>query len=119
TGHSCANCRKMEEKVWKKEAVLQRLKDDFVIVSLYVDEKTALPESEQYTNDKGERITTLGEKNIDFEKKKFGINSQPLYMFMDAKGNILDKELYGYDADVDKFISHLEKVKKAFKELNQ
>ena len=118
TGHSCTNCRKMEEKVWKNEAVLKRLKEDFVLISLYVDESAELPATEQYTNAKGDKITTVGEKNLDYEITKFGFNAQPLYMFLDLKGNPLSEIKYGYDADVDKFIEHLDMVKKAFKGVN-
>jgi len=108
----------MEEKVWKNEAVLKRLKEDFVLISLYVDESAELPATEQYTNAKGDKITTVGEKNLDYEITKFGFNAQPLYMFLDLKGNPLSEIKYGYDADVDKFIEHLDMVKKAFKGVN-
>ena len=114
TGHSCTNCRKMEEQVWKNESVLKRFKEDFVLISLYVDESTELPAAEQYTNAKGDKITTVGEKNLDYEVTKFGFNAQPLYMFLDSKGNSLSDVKYGYDADVNKFISHLDMVKKQF-----
>ena len=114
TGHSCTNCRKMEEQVWKNEAVLKRLKDDFVLISLYVDESTELPASEQYTNAKGDKITTVGEKNLDYEVTKFGFNAQPLYMFLDLKGNPLSEVKYGYNADINNFIAHLDRVKKAY-----
>ena len=115
TGHSCANCRKMEAYVWSDPDVLKRIKEDFVLVSLYVDESTELPESEQITNSKGEKIKTLGEKNLDYEVTKFGFNAQPLYMFLDLKGNPLSDVKYGYDGDIEKFVSHLETVKKTFK----
>jgi len=114
TGHSCANCRKMEEQVWKNEEVLKRIKENFVLISLYVDESTELPTNEQYTNAKGDKIITLGEKNLDYEITKFGFNAQPLYMFLDLKGNPLSDIKYGYDADVTKFIAHLDAVKAAF-----
>jgi thiol:disulfide interchange protein DsbD len=115
TGHSCANCRKMEQSVWKDPEVLSRMKNDFVIISLYVDEPSELPESEQYTNAAGKKITRLGDKNLDYEITKFGFNAQPLYMFLDLKGEPLSDIKYGYDADVQKFIRHLETVKAEFK----
>ncbi len=114
TGHSCANCRKMEAEVWSDPEVLRRIKEDFVLISLYVDESTELPENEQYINKEGENITSLGEKNKDYEVSKFGFNAQPLYMFLDLKGNPLSDVKYGYDSDIKKFINHLETVKKAF-----
>jgi thiol:disulfide interchange protein len=114
TGHSCANCRKMEEYVWSDPEVLNRIKNDFILISLYVDESTELPISEQYTNAKGELITTVGEKNLDYERTKFGFGAQPLYMFLDLKGETLSNVKYGYDSDKQKFIDHLEKVKVEF-----
>jgi len=115
TGHSCANCRKMEEQVWKNPEVLKRIKEDFVLVSLYVDEATPLPAGEQYTNARGEQITNEGEKNLDYEITKFGFNAQPLYMFIDADGKVLSDVKYGYDPDIQKFVNHLETVKAAYK----
>lgn len=114
TGHSCANCRKMEEQVWEKPEVLKRLKENFVLISLYVDESTELPIAEQYTNTKGEKIVTVGDRNLDYEITKFGFNAQPLYMFLDVNGNTLSEFKYGYNADVPSFINHLDTVKKLF-----
>ncbi|HYJ64333.1 MAG TPA: thioredoxin family protein, partial [Parafilimonas sp.] len=114
TGHSCANCRKMEAQVWSDPQVLQRINNNFVLISLYVDEPTALPLNEQYTNARGDKITNVGEKNLDYEITKFGFNAQPLYMFMDADQKTLSDIRYGYDPDVDKFIHHLDEVKAKF-----
>lgn len=114
TGHSCANCRKMESQVWSDAQVLQRINNNFVLVSLYVDEPTELPLNEQYTNKNGDKITNVGEKNLDYEISKFGFNAQPLYMFIDAGQNVLNDIRYGYDPDVQKFIQHLDKVKAKF-----
>jgi len=115
TGHSCANCRKMEAEVWDDPEVMKKIKEDFVLISLYVDESSELPENEQYTNKSGEKITTLGEKNLDYEVTKFGFNAQPLYMFLDLTGRPLSDVKYGYDSNIKKFLDHLETVKKAFK----
>jgi thiol:disulfide interchange protein len=114
TGHSCANCRKMEAEVWDDPEVKRRIREDFVLISLYVDESTELPESEQRTNANGDKITTVGEKNLDYEVSKFGFNAQPLYMFLDSNGNPLSDVKYGYDSNIQKFINHLETVKKEF-----
>ena len=114
TGHSCANCRKMEEEVWSNPDVLKRIKENFVLVSLYVDEKEELPEVEQYIDKNGSKIVTVGDKNLDYESKKFDLNAQPLYMFLDLKGNALSDKKYGYDADIQKFINHLDAIKAAF-----
>lgn len=113
TGHSCANCRKMENTVWKNPEVLKRMKEDFVLISLYVDEPTDLPAAEQYTKD-GRKIVTVGDRNLDYEITKFGFNAQPLYMFLDLDEKPLSDVKYSYDGDVQRFIDHLETVKKKF-----
>lgn len=118
TGHSCANCRKMEQEVWKDPEVLRRMKEDFVLISLYVDESQELPVNEQYKNKDGEMMLTEGAKNLDYEITKFGFNSQPLYMFLDLKGEPLSNIKYGYDPDVQKFIQHLDMVKAEFTKRN-
>ena len=115
TGHTCANCRKMEEQVWKNPEVLKRIKENFVLVSLYVDEyDTELPESEHYKDKNGNMITNVGQKNLDYEITKFGFNAQPLYMFLDLEGNPLSDIKYGYVPNVQKFIDHLDAMKAAF-----
>ncbi len=115
TGHTCANCRKMEEQVWKDPEVLKRIKENFVLVSLYVDEyDTELPESEHYKDKNGNMITNVGQKNLDYEITKFGFNAQPLYMFLDLEGNPLSDIKYGYVPNVQKFIDHLDAMKAAF-----
>ncbi|MDE1192829.1 MAG: thioredoxin family protein [Arachidicoccus sp.] len=116
TGHSCANCRKMENEVWSNPDVLKILKNDFVIISLYVDEPSDLPINQQYKDKNGKLITTLQDKNRDYELTKFQSITQPLYMFLDLKGNPLSEERYGYDPDIQKFINHLKEVKKKFEE---
>jgi thiol:disulfide interchange protein DsbD len=114
TGHSCTNCRKMENEVWSNPDVLKRLKKDFVIISLYTDEKSPLPPEQVYTNKNGKTIADVGSKNLDYEQSKFGLISQPLYMFLDLEGNPLSEQRYGYDPDIQKFINHLDKVKQTF-----
>ena len=119
TGHTCPNCRKMEEQVWKDPAVLSRIKENFVLVSLYVDESEELPVSEQYTDKNGVKIVTVGDKNLDYEIKTFGFNAQPLYMFLDLNGKPLSDVKYGYDPSVAGFIKHLDAVKAAFDAANK
>jgi thiol:disulfide interchange protein DsbD len=119
TGHTCPNCRKMEEQVWKDPAVLSRIKENFVLVSLYVDESEELPASEQYTDKNGVKIVTVGDKNLDYEIKTFGFNAQPLYMFLDLTGKPLSDVKYGYDPSVAGFIKHLDAVKAAFDVANK
>ena len=119
TGHTCPNCRKMEEQVWKDPAVLSRIKENFVLVSLYVDETEELPASEQYTDKNGVKIVTVGDINLDYEIKTFGFNAQPLYMFLDLNGKPLSDVKYGYDPSVAGFIKHLDAVKAAFDAANK
>ena len=114
TGHSCANCRKMEKEVWKDPEVLKRMRDNFVLISLYVDESTDLPLNEQYTKKDGDRVVTEGDRNLDYEITQFGFNAQPLYMFLDLNGKPLSSIKYGYDPDIAKFIAHLDNAKAAF-----
>lgn len=114
TGWSCANCRKMENEVWSDPEVLKRLKNNFVLISLYVDEKTSLPPDQVYIATDGRKITNVGDKNLDYEITRFGFNAQPLYMFLDTEGKELSNIKYGYDPDVQKFINHLDAVKAEF-----
>ncbi|BDQ12174.1 protein-disulfide reductase DsbD family protein [Sediminibacterium sp. TEGAF015] len=114
TGHSCANCRKMEKEVWKDPEVLKRMKENFVLVSLYVDESTPLPAGEQYTKKDGDKVLTEGDKNLDYEITQFGFNAQPLYMFLDLEGKPLSSIKYGYNPDINKFIAHLDAAKAVF-----
>jgi thiol:disulfide interchange protein len=90
TGHSCVNCRKMEASVWSNPDVLSRLKKDYVLISLYVDDKTELPESEQYISKySGKKIKTLGNKWSDFQAETFATNSQPYYVIVNNQGESL------------------------------
>jgi thiol:disulfide interchange protein DsbD len=98
TGHGCVNCRKMEEKVWSDPEVLKLLKDQYIVVSLYVDDKKIkLPANEQYNSkSSGKTITTLGEKNAELQEYYFGKSTQPLYCLLDANEELL-QPAYGAD----------------------
>jgi thiol:disulfide interchange protein len=113
TGINCVNCRKMEGQVWSDPEVMQRLKQDFVIVSLYVDvQNVELPEAEQYYSKAlDKQVETLGDRNADMQVKNFGANTQPYYFFIDGKENRLVPDGYGYNPSVNKFIKLLENVK--------
>lgn len=117
TGINCVNCRKMESQVWSKPEVAKRLKEDFIVASLYCDmNRIKLPESEQYfSKDLNAQVVTLGNKMADIQASKFGSNSQPLYFYVDENGNKLADEGYSYDPDAEKFIQHLDKVKENYK----
>jgi thioredoxin-related protein len=116
TGINCVNCRKMEGQVWSDPKVMQRLKEDFIIASLYVDvHNLDIPENEQYySNALDQQIITLGDKNADMQVTKFGANTQPYYFFLDANENRLVNEGYGYDPRIEKFISLLDKAKEEY-----
>jgi len=112
TGINCVNCRKMEAQVWSKPEVAKRLKEDFIVVSLYCDfNRIELPKEQQYfSKDLNSQVVTLGNKNADLQAAKFGSNSQPFYFYVDENGNKLADEGYSYDPDVQKFVNHLDKV---------
>ncbi|MEO5500382.1 MAG: thioredoxin family protein, partial [Ginsengibacter sp.] len=105
TGINCVNCRKMEGQVWSDPEVMKRLKENFVIVSLYVDvHNVDLQPSDQYFSKAlNQQITTLGDKNADLQVSKYNANTQPYYFFLDENENRLELEGYGYDPNVVKF----------------
>ena len=118
TGINCVNCRKMESQVWSDPQVAKRLKEDFIVASLYCDfNRIKLPEGEQYfSKDLNSQIITVGNKNSDLQASKFGANSQPFYFYIDEHGNKLADVGYAYDPDVQKFVAHLDKVKERYKQ---
>ena len=107
TGHGCVNCREMEARVWSAPEVLKRLKEDYVIVSLYVDDKTKLPESKWVTTDDGKVLKDVGRVNSRIVLDRFGVNSQPNYFILDGEGNILAGPR-GYNLDIDGFVKFLD-----------
>ena len=103
TGHACVNCRKMEERVWPEPQILPILKDDLVIISLFVDAKESLPEAEQYTSETtGKRIKTVGNKWSDLQIKKYGANAQPYYVLIGHDEQNLNNPV-GYTPDVQEY----------------
>jgi thiol:disulfide interchange protein DsbD len=116
TGHGCTNCREMEANVWSDPQVLKKLKEQFVVVALYVDERTELDSSEAYTSDYDNKLkNTIGKKNFDIEKKIFLSNAQPYYCLVDHSGKLLVKPK-GYDLDVRNFLGFLDIALKEFRE---
>ena len=106
-GHFCSNCKRMEAAVWSDPEVLRTLNEEFVIVALYTDDRTRLPESEWYISDvDGKEKKTIGQQNIDFEIKHFQTNTIPLYVIMDADGNVVNTPK-GTDLDVQSYLSWL------------
>ncbi|MDR6844628.1 cytochrome c biogenesis protein CcdA [Flavobacterium granuli] len=91
TGHACVNCRKMENNVWSDETILPILKNEVVVISLYVDDKRPLPKNEQFiSKSTGAEIETIGDKWTDFMISKYNTNTQPLYVLTDLQGNNLN-----------------------------
>lgn len=118
TGHSCVNCRKFEKSVLSDPQVIQIMRNDFVVASLYTDEKTELPEGEQYVSKlDGTKVKNVGQANADFEATHFNRNSQPYYIPVDGEGTPLVSSGYGYDPkeDVAAFIKYLESAKAEYK----
>ncbi len=114
TGWSCTNCRKMEASVWADKEVLKKLKEDFVLISLYVDDKTELEDSEKYTSAfSGKKIKSIGQKWGDFQASKFGTNSQPYYVVADHEGNVLVPP-QAFNLDINNYINFLKSGKDAF-----
>ena len=94
TGYACVNCRKMERNVWSDDKVLSILKNDIVLISLYVDDKRHLPENEKFVSKStGETIETVGDKWTDFMITKYKTNTQPLYVLTDLQGNSLSPNI--------------------------
>ncbi|MEO8533559.1 MAG: cytochrome c biogenesis protein CcdA [Flavobacterium sp.] len=89
TGYACVNCRKMENNVWSDERILPILKNDVVLISLYVDDKRELPKNEQFKTASGDEIITVGDKWTDFMISKYKTNTQPLYVITDLEGKNL------------------------------
>jgi thiol:disulfide interchange protein DsbD len=116
TGWACVNCRKMEEQVWPDKEVGQILTQDVILVSLYVDERTDLPESERRVETYGGKdfkIKTVGNKWSYMQAAQFNTNSQPFYVMVDHDGNQIGGTA-GYDPDPEKFIAFLKRGLKAF-----
>ncbi|MBX0290923.1 thioredoxin family protein [Hymenobacter sp. HSC-4F20] len=113
TGHACVNCRKMEATVWKDPQVLKRLREDFVVVALYVDDKADLPQNERYVSGHdGKEKATLGKKNADIQLTGFNVNAQPYYVLLDPNAapdlaHALTPPI-AYEPDVAAFVQFLD-----------
>lgn len=117
TGHGCVNCREMEARVWADARVQERLRNNFVLVALYVDDKTELPESEWYTSTyDGKQKTSIGKQNADFQITKFNNNAQPYYCILDHQENLLIQPS-AHNLDVDAYIKFLDDAVANFKSI--
>lgn len=116
TGHGCVNCREMEANVWSDPRVLQRLKNDFVVIALYVDDKTTMPESDWVTSTYDKKVKkTIGKKYADFQISRFGVNAQPYYVLMDTNQKVLVRPT-ARDLNPDHFVEFLDKGLEAFRQ---
>lgn len=107
TGHGCVNCREMEASVWAEPLILEKLKNDFIVLALYVDDKTELPENQWFTSKLDGKIKkTIGKQNADLQIDKFKTNSQPYYVIIDANENLLTQPK-SYNLDANLFMDFL------------
>lgn len=115
TGHACVNCREMEANVWPDKAVYDRLKNELVIIQLYVDDKTDLAKSEQYKSTfSGKQIRTIGNKWSDLQQSKYNFNAQPFYVLIDHEGNKLVEPI-GADFNPSAYLKYLDSGIEVFK----
>ncbi len=119
TGWACVNCRKMEEQVWSDSEVKQILSEEMVLISLYVDERTKLPESEQYETSlagKKKKVRTIGDKWMVMQTERYKTNSQPYYLVLDLEENpLVESANYQDHGSIDVFKEWLQKALIEFK----
>ena len=111
TGFGCVNCRKMEAAVWTDPQVADMLMNDYILVSLYVDDKTLLVEPVEVNDGQGgtRTLRTIGAKWSELQRSRFGTNAQPYYVIVDAEGRQLSAGR-GYDEDVAAFVKFLKQT---------
>ncbi len=116
TGYACVNCRKMEDYVWSDKIILSILKNEVVLISLYVDDKKELAENEKYVSkETGKKIKTIGNKWSDFQITKYKANAQPYYLILDTEGTTISEEPASYDPDIDLYENWLREGISKFK----
>lgn len=119
TGHGCVNCREMEAAVWSDPAVLKRLREDYIVVAMYVDEKTELPQEEWYKSVYDGKVKkTIGKQNMDFMIQKLNANAQPYYTLVGANEELLSPPR-AYDLDVQGFVDFLDAGLESYKKNNE
>jgi thiol:disulfide interchange protein DsbD len=115
TGHGCVNCREMEANVWSDPKVLKRMRDNYIVTALYVDDKTELPENEWITSAYDKKVKkTIGKIFADLQITRFNVNSQPYYVLLDTNGNLLTSPR-AYDLDINAFVKFLDSGSENFK----
>lgn len=111
-GHTCSNCKKMYAEVWSDPRMMELLNEKFIVVALYTDDNTKLPETEWITGSDGKVKKTMGKKNQEIQISRFKSNALPLYIIVDENGKDLSHEYYTYDPDPEKMIRWLESATK-------
>ena len=115
TGHGCVNCRDIESRVWPDARVRDYLNNKYVLLSLYVDDKTELTASGWYTSKYDSKVKkTIGKQNADFQITRFNNNAQPFYVILDPFSEKIIYKPWGYELDVENYLSHLENGIKIF-----
>ncbi len=115
TGHGCVNCREMEARVWSDPKVLKRLNEDFVLVALYVDDRTQLVEGEWYTSTYDNKVKkTIGKQNADFQISRYNNNAQPFYVILNQQEELVIQPR-GYDLSIEGFVGFLDEATRRFK----
>ena len=107
TGHGCVNCREMESRVWSDPQVLDILRNDYIIVALYTDDKTRLEEDEWVETENGDMLKDLGRVNSYIARTRFGVNAQPNYVLLSPDGEML-VPVRGYDLSIPGFVEFLQ-----------
>ncbi|MEM9339589.1 MAG: cytochrome c biogenesis protein CcdA [Bacteroidota bacterium] len=115
TGHGCVNCREMEQRVWSDPTVLSRFSESFVLTALYVDDRTTLPKEEWYQSPfDGKMKKTIGQKNADFQIRRFENNAQPFYVILNTNGKLLVAPS-AYNLNVKRFTDFLDQSLENFR----
>lgn len=110
TGHGCVNCREMEARVWSDKRVLKKLKEDYIVVSLYTDDKTSLPEEEQfYSQILKTQVNTIGKKFQHLQAERFGTIAQPYYVLLNTDEKELVSPPIGVEFNIDAYLAYLDK----------
>jgi thiol:disulfide interchange protein DsbD len=118
-GHTCSNCKKMENSVWSNPDILGQLNNDFVIIALYTDDFTELPEKQWVKSSfDGKLKKTIGEINSDFQAVHFKTNTVPMYVIIDNEGNTISKPV-GFNSDIKIFNDFLQTGKNGYNKNEQ
>lgn len=108
TGHGCVNCREMETRVWSDPRVIRMLREEYVVCSLFADDKKTVGKDSWITTDNGKVLKTLGKINSHFAMKRFGVNAQPFYTILDPVSEKPKAPSRGYNLDVEEYVKFLE-----------